>query len=141
MMRKVLGFLAIALVAIGLIVAPQVQAADKSGKVWPNNSVGNLVSKPSFDYKVVRYLEGEARIILTVAFPSASKQQIQSYFQVIAQEVKNAYPNASLDEKWDRDSVWGHSFSFKNETGMYTDVTLKWYADSDPELIIEKRLK
>ena len=134
-MKKIL-VLAIALAAVGLMVV-----SAQSGTGWPNSDVGNLVSKPSFDYKVVRYLEGEGRIILTVAFPGASKQQIQSYFQVIAQEVRNAYPSASLDQRWDRDSVWGNSFSFKNETGMYTDVSLKWYADNDPELIIEKRFK
>jgi predicted small lipoprotein YifL len=108
---------------------------------WPENDVGNLVPKPDFNYNVKSYLEGEARIILTVEFPGASKEQIQSYNQTIVDEVRTAYPDTSLDEKWDSDSVWGNSFSFKNETGMSTMVSLKWYADSDSELIIEKVLK
>ena len=109
---------------------------------WPNDEVGNLVSKPSFDYKVKRYLVGEGRKILTVEFPGATKEQMQSYFETILQEVGTAYPDAdSLRQDWNSDSVCGGSFSFKNETGMSTMVSLKWYAEDDAELMIEWVLK
>lgn len=109
---------------------------------WPDDEVGNLVSKPSFDYNVKRYLVGEGRKILTVEFPGATKEQIQSYFETILQEVATAYPDTgSLRQDWSSDSVCGGSFSFENETGMETMVSLKWYAEDDAELMIEWVLK
>ena len=108
---------------------------------WPDDEVGNLVSKPSFDYNVKRYLVGEGRKILTVEFPGATKEQIQSYLETIHQEVSATYPDASPDSHWDDEDVWGESFSFENETGMETMVSLKWYAEDDAELMIEWVLK
>jgi hypothetical protein len=112
----------------------------KAGE-WPNDEAGNLVSKPSFDYKVKRYLVGEGRKNLTVEFPGAAKEQIQSYLETIHQEVSATYPDARRDSHWDDEDVWGESFSFKNEAGMYTMVSLKWYAEDDAELMIEWVLK
>jgi hypothetical protein len=85
---------------------------------------------------------GEGRKILTVEFPGATKEQIQSYFETILQEVATAYPDTgSLRQDWNSDSVCGGSFSFENETGMETMVSLKWYAEDDAELMIEWVLK
>jgi hypothetical protein len=108
---------------------------------WPDDEVGNLVSKPNLDYKVKRYLVGEGRKILAVEFPGATKEQIQSYLKTIHQDVSAKYPDASRDSRWDNEDVWGESLSFKNETGMYTMVSLKWYAEDDAELMIEWVLK
>jgi len=136
--------------------APPAQTENSSGQTteqapdnndasteWPNDEVGNLVSKPDFDYKVKQYLAGEGRKILTVEFPGATKEQIQSYFEAILEEVAEAHDvsKSSLKQDWNGESVCGGSFSFENETGMSTMVSLKWYAEDDSELIIEWVLK
>jgi len=79
------------------------------------------------------------RKILVVEFPGATKEQIQTCFESILLEVDAAYgvSKSNLRQDWDSDSVCGGSFSFENETGMDTMVSLKWYADDDSDLIIE----
>ncbi|MDR0906742.1 MAG: hypothetical protein LBN00_11340 [Oscillospiraceae bacterium] len=108
---------------------------------WPDDEVGNLVSKPSFDYTVKSYIVGEGRKILYVNFPDASKEQIKSYLSTAESEIYDKYPDTWVERTFDDDTMWGKNYIFDNGSGFETLIGLKWFADSDPELMIEWILK